>query len=150
MKNLFNFLSRCQEMAWCILNDADVKAAKETNLFQRSPFLDIQMFGDTVSKQRNTDSGMVHSTNPFGTIEEMKSPRVLKSHLPFCLLPDDIFEKSKVIICLRNPKDAMVSYYHHDKLMKSAGFVGDFQTRFDLFMNGMQLFGSYWKYTCEV
>ncbi len=58
-------------MAWCILNDADVKAAKDADLFQRSPFLDIQMFGDTVSKQRNIDSGMNDWRN-----EISKSPEI--------------------------------------------------------------------------
>ncbi len=141
---------RSQEMTWCILNNADVEAAQKTNLFLRSPFLDIHMLEDSVSEKHNTVSGTVNLTSPFGAIGQMESPRVLKSHLPFCLLNDDMFEKSKVIICLRNPKDTMVSYFHHEILMKTHGFTGDFQTSFDLFMDGMQLYGSYWKYTCKV
>ena len=45
--------------------------------------------------------------------KNMKSPRLLKSHLRGPLCPKEIREKQrKVIIVLRNPKDTLVSFYH--------------------------------------
>ena len=79
----------------------------------------------------------------------MPSPRMLKSHLRFCLLPDDLFDKSKVVICLRNPKDTVVSFYHHEKLNKLHCYIGDFPTYFDLFMDNLVFFSPYFDYVKE-
>ena len=79
-------------------------------------------------------------------LEHQHAPRLLGSHLPFCLLPESLFEKCKVIICIRNPMDTVVSKYHFEKLLKAAGFVGDFSAYFDLFMDGLDNYGSYFEY----
>jgi len=50
----------------------------------------------------------------FGPIEELKSPRLIKSHLPLALLPSKLWErKHKVIYVFRNPLDHWVSRYYH-------------------------------------
>lgn len=46
-------------------------------------------------------------------VQEAKSPRLIKSHLPLALLPSKLWErKNKVIYVFRNPLDAWVSLYY--------------------------------------
>ena len=42
-------------------------------------------------------------------------PRIIKTHLPLCLLPDSLLDTCKVIFVTRNIKDMAVSYYYHNK-----------------------------------
>lgn len=47
------------------------------------------------------------------SLEEMKSPRLMKSHLPVQLLPDEIWKKKpKLFHISRQVKDVAVSQYH--------------------------------------
>ena len=51
--------------------------------------------------------------------------RLIKTHLPLHLLPEEISSKgSKVIYIYRNPKDVIVSYYHFAKMLTYAKFEG--------------------------
>lgn len=53
----------------------------------------------------------------FDKLQQIPSPRMFNSHLPFSMLPwKQIKEKrSKVLHVYRNPKDSCVSYFHHMK-----------------------------------
>ena len=53
------------------------------------------------------------------------------------------------MLCIRNPKDTVVSYFHHEQLIAMHGYEGDFETYFDLFMDNMVLFSSYFHYVSE-
>ncbi|XP_071953788.1 sulfotransferase 1C4-like [Antedon mediterranea] len=56
------------------------------------------------------DGSTQHTHEYFGSLP---SPRMIVTHLPFHLLPTQVFEKkAKVIYVARNPKDAAVSFYH--------------------------------------
>ena len=79
----------------------------------------------------------------------MESPRTIRSHLCFDVMPEDMLEKSKVFVVMRNPKDTIVSYFHHERLLKLFDFTGDFAAYFDNFMNGHVAWGPYWEYTKE-
>jgi len=48
-------------------------------------------------------------------IEQMKGPRVFKTHDYWSWLPEKIRGSARFIYCTRNPKDQAVSYYHHIK-----------------------------------
>ncbi|OQV22566.1 putative Sulfotransferase family cytosolic 1B member 1 [Hypsibius exemplaris] len=53
---------------------------------------------------------------PIDLLDEQMSPRLIKTHLPWDLLPKSIVEKKcKMIYVYRNPKDVMVSLYHFCK-----------------------------------
>ena len=54
----------------------------------------------------------------------MQGRRVIKTHQIFDFLPPELCEWSKVIYVARNPKDTVVSFYHH--LKRKFHFLGDF------------------------
>lgn len=69
-------------------------------------------------------------------IDSLPSPRFIKTHLPFHLLPRQLREgkkKNKIIYVTRNPKDVCVSYYHHYKLLEA--YQGSFENFCKLFLN---------------
>ena len=101
-----------QEMVWCICNNFDLEAAKASLLSERVPWIDRDIVLEH-SKPIKED-GTVYELLP--AILSAESPRILKSHLPLCLLPPKLLETCKVVMCLRNPKDVVVSYYYHQKL----------------------------------
>jgi hypothetical protein len=88
-------------------------------------------------------------------IEKMPSPRVLKCHLPFDLLPPNLLDTAKVqnylnikteiilkfplqlqvIYVARNPKDAIVSLFYFHKLVNLCTFTGDLETFVDYFLD---------------
>ncbi|CAG9801248.1 unnamed protein product [Chironomus riparius] len=91
-----------QEMIWMIGNDLDYETSAKTSLDERFPFLEMSWLGPGI---------------PFDIFEmcqEMPRPRYIKSHLPYFLLPDQLWTvKPKIVYVVRNAKDAAVSWYHH-------------------------------------
>lgn len=124
-----------QEIVWNIVNGVQVERIKEP-LFGRSPFIDIPMIDNKPDR------------NPkefFSFVDKMPSPRVIKSHYPFELLPPKLLETCKVIFVCRNVKDACVSYYHHNLLIKSFAFDSAFKHFADLYMKNNILQGGYFE-----
>ena len=72
-----------------------LKKALRSNLDDRVPFIEFPCPG-------------------IKTIDELKSPRILKSHLPLQLLPPSALQTPsvKIIYVTRNPRDVAVSLYH--------------------------------------
>lgn len=70
-------------------------------------------------------------------VEKMQSPRFIKTHLPFHLLPRQIQtgeKRPKIIYISRNVKDTCVSYFHHCQLLE--GYSGTFEEFCVLFLGG--------------
>uniref|UniRef100_A0A1Y1MN96 Sulfotransferase domain-containing protein n=1 Tax=Photinus pyralis TaxID=7054 RepID=A0A1Y1MN96_PHOPY len=113
-----------QEMVWLICNDFDYEGAKETILTRRFPTLEFD--------------GVTHyNINITKTISEMKRPRLLKTHLPWSLCPDDITsysKKPKFIVVTRTPEDVCLSMFYHART--SQGFTGSFEEFCILFLAG--------------
>ena len=101
-----------QEMVWQIVNKCDFERGK-LPLFERFPFLEI----DTLIKDRPLDI--------LDNLEKQEGQRLIKTHLPLSLLPDNLLETGKVVYVARNPKDVLVSYYHHHKLVRGHDYTGD-------------------------
>jgi len=98
-----------QEITWLIMNKADTASAKEKDLFSRSPFLEMPMM--MISSDEEAEAAMTK-------LDLMTSPRLIKTHLPFELLPPNLLETCKVVFVARNVKDAAVSFFYHERLMK--------------------------------
>lgn len=77
-------------------------------------------------------------------IEEDKTPRVIKSHLPAHLLPKEVWTvKPKVIYVYRNAKDVSISMYHMFRDHKFIRLGGTIEDHFENFLNGHVVYGSY-------
>jgi len=136
-----------RELVWCIMNECDIDKAKKIKLNERIPFIDMAIladFGGNIEKELG-----MSAEQWLDKIESLPSPKILKSHLPFDLLPPNLLDKGKVIMCMRNPKDTAVSAFHHEKLLTMCGFNGDFQTYLDLFLKDLPCYSSYFEYTAE-
>lgn len=78
--------------------------------------------------------------NP-GYINELKSPRIFKTHRVYKYLP----KNGKVIYIVRNIKDTCVSYFHH--LMSDKGYFSEtFDSYFDFFIKGTVPWGTWSKH----
>ena len=135
-----------RELVWLIENDCNFKGAKDASIDVRVPCMEAGAVTDFMREWG-------HPSIQVDAIKAMKSishQRLLQSHLHSCLLPADLLDKSKVVLCLRNPKDTVVSCYHLDKILKMYDFTSDFETYFDLFMDNLIPYSSYFDYAKEL
>lgn len=86
------------------------------------------------------------------------SPRLMKTHMPFRLLCDDVQNqktKARIIYVTRNPKDAVVSYYYFDTGFYLEGVTDPrypaltFSQFLERFFNDLCICGSYWTHNLE-
>ncbi|XP_045188917.2 amine sulfotransferase-like [Mercenaria mercenaria] len=88
-----------QEIVYLLVNKLDFKTAKSRPLDERFPFLDACL------------PGMPYFRGLKG-VEEQSTPRLIKSHLHYHVLPQSLYSsKCKKIYVMRNPKDVYVSCY---------------------------------------
>jgi len=100
-----------QEMVWNILNNLDFERARKTDIDEKFFFLDMDILN---SHSHGDAPGFLDKAEA-----KVGQQRLIKSHLPLHLLPPELLTKCKVVYVARNPKDVVVSYYHHHKLTKS-------------------------------
>jgi len=133
-----------QELTWQIVNGVQLDSEESKKpLFVRSPFIEagcLRVKGDEVKDR----------PDPIDyAADQLKSPRIIKTHLPISMLPPKILETSKVLYVSRNVKDACVSYFYMDKLMKHHGLKQDYDFEdyaMKVFMKGKPIHGSYWEH----
>ena len=83
---------------------------------------------------------------------KLQSPRFMQTHLP-CQLWKTALEKCpelKIIRTIRNPKDTLVSYFHHmknDEIM--GGFNGSWDQFFQLFKDEKLPYGDFFEVNAE-
>ncbi|CAG5124238.1 unnamed protein product [Candidula unifasciata] len=72
-------------------------------------------------------------------LDELPSPRILNNHQFFEVQPKDMLRKRvKVAFIYRNPKDVVVSYYHHVKRLNDYyEYTGDFKSFLVRFAEGL-------------
>ncbi|XP_033631084.1 sulfotransferase 1A1-like [Asterias rubens] len=126
------------EIASAVLHDGDIDALNTTHNFERGPFLEM-----TVGGHQNRDLPRTHKMLAEAP---MSSPRLIKSHLPVQLLPPQVWKKKvKVIYVIRNPKDVVVSYFHHYRLFAPRDNL-QFDDHFEMFMEGTNHYGKWWDH----
>lgn len=78
-------------------------------------------------------------------VDMMLQPGVIKMHVPFNLVPYS--PEAKYIYVVRNPKDVVVSFYHHTRTLSVYNFEnGDFNDFFDIFIKGEVEFGDFFDH----
>lgn len=133
-----------QEMVWMLVNDLDYTTATSKTLEERfiylefSAIVDLPFLGDSIDKVRNAPS-----------------PRFIKTHLPAALLPCALWTvRPKLVYVCRNPKDTLVSYWHHYRGMQ--GWRGELTEFIDMFVNDQVVYAplnmnviSFWNMRAE-
>lgn len=76
----------------------------------------------------------------YEILTEMTSPRFIKSHFPFSLLPGILESGCKIIYVARNPKDVAVSWYHLNKAIKTQHYLGNFEEFWNYFQKDLSEF----------
>jgi hypothetical protein len=126
-------------MVWCIGNDLDFEKAKTLQQF-RTPLLEL-----TALMDNDKGDWMNGLGNSVELVEGMQSPRFIKSHLNWELLPAALNTvKPKVVYIARNPKDMCVSYYHYCTLVHN--MKGSFEDFCELFLKGKVPLGPIWNH----
>ncbi|XP_037085788.1 sulfotransferase 1C4-like isoform X2 [Pollicipes pollicipes] len=132
-----------QEMVWLLANDVDFEGAKSP-LHERFHFLEFAMLHDPdhvnrlVAKAKELMPQLPFDVSSLTTMQ-LGHRRFVKTHLPLSLTPPDLLSKAKVVYVARNPKDMLVSYFNHLKLLKMQGFDSDLETLFEYFIKGQAL-----------
>jgi hypothetical protein len=128
-----------REMVWMIVNDCNFKGA-EIPLNERSPFL--EKAGLDVQ-----DASYTNALEQIKNRKDGKESLIIKTHLPFKLLPREItsqVKKPKIIYITRNAKDTCVSYYHFIKLVW--GYRSDFSEFCELFLGEKAPYSPFWNH----
>jgi len=90
-------------------------------------------------------------TPEIDKIDQMPPPRILKTHLQYRFLKDQL-EKCpmRVIVMIRNPKDVLVSLFHFYKMNKTHGpYTGTWEQFFDMFKQGQLVYGDWFEHTLD-
>ncbi|KAL7048756.1 hypothetical protein ACKWTF_003479 [Chironomus riparius] len=124
--------TRAQEMVWLVANDCDFESALKHESDVRCPYFDHP--GWSFLFRKNTMAC---------SLDEMPSPRILKTHLPVQLLPDQVWtKKPKIIYVSRDVKDVAVSNYHFWYSLAVKRKM-DMEEYFDSFMNDTIVYAPY-------
>ena len=124
---LFSGTTWVQEIVWQILNDGRIS---EERVESRYPFLEKSQLFDRPGDESDGQKDSVTSR---------PSPRLIKSHLPYHVIPmsKEEVKRSKYIYVARNPKDVAVSFYHFVQSFDPGSyFNGTWEFFVKLFLEG--------------
>jgi len=111
-----------KEMVWLIMNNADTKKASEVKNARRAPWFErtavLPGYGD--------------HPESFNECDKMTSPRLIKTHLSYEMLPRQLQGK-RLIYVTRNPRDVCVSLHNHFKLLFA--YTGSMEDLAEIFLS---------------
>ena len=111
------------------------KPAEPSDILRKIPFIETEW-----------PDGRTGADN----FRNLESPRFMKTHLPYELWKDQLDKHPNltVIQTVRNPKDALVSYFHHLRSDCQLGaFHGNWDHYFELFKEKKLPWGDYFENT---
>ncbi|XP_014481470.1 PREDICTED: sulfotransferase 1 family member D1-like isoform X2 [Dinoponera quadriceps] len=138
-----------QELIWLVANDMNFDEAGRTSLLDRFPFLDISVIIEDEALEKTPMKNEQKMNDSVKFVQERPSPRFIKSHMPFELLPKVVNSDCKIIYVARNPKDVVVSWYYFQKEIEVVKYNGNFEQFCDGFMNDRTLYSPYWEHVKE-
>ncbi|XP_063055197.1 amine sulfotransferase-like [Engraulis encrasicolus] len=110
-----------------LIFEEDFPDMADTNQFVRMPWLEF------------LEKGKEYHSRP--------SPRLFCSHLQEHLMPRALHQpRGKIIYVTRNPKDAMVSYFHFAKFMKKLDSPSDYDEMLEKFFTGYMVGGCWFDH----
>ncbi|XP_073483894.1 sulfotransferase 6B1-like isoform X1 [Aquarana catesbeiana] len=116
----------------------------------------VQILHEVVSMIKNQevvlDQPMIEFGNPqmLERLKERPSPRIMSSHLIFEVIPKSFIEKkTKILMVIRNPKDAAISFFNFYKSMPALPTYESWNLFFKDFIHGNVCYGSYFDYIVE-
>ncbi|KAF2362860.1 Sulfotransferase domain [Trinorchestia longiramus] len=143
-----------QELVWHLVNGFDYERAR-TSIEKRFPMLE----SDCVIDRRVFEFPEVAERMkeelpppPFFTLNftrDLPDRRTIKTHMPFSLLSPDLITTAKVVYVTRDPRDVVVSFYHHHKIIASHGFKGTLEEFVDDFIDEKVMFSPFWSHLRE-
>ncbi|XP_036150071.1 sulfotransferase 4A1 [Monomorium pharaonis] len=136
-----------QELIWLVANDMNFNEAHQRYLLERFPFIEIGALYDDYMVPQYISDRINTEKHSIKFVQDQPSPRFIKSHLPFELLPTVVNSTCKIIYVARNPKDVAVSYYIFHKHFMD--FQGTFEQFCNNFMNNNVLWSPYWEHVKE-
>ncbi|XP_037084335.1 sulfotransferase family cytosolic 1B member 1-like [Pollicipes pollicipes] len=118
-----------QELVWRVVHgETSVNSGGGATLEYRFPLLD-EPYADIMK---------------MTPIHDMEDPRLIKTHLPYDLLPPSVHTgNAKVLYVSRDPRDVCVSYYHFFRMINYAEYRGTFQEFRDSFVRGEVMYAPY-------
>ena len=125
-----------QEIIYGIVNCKNLQESEEqpVHIMKRFPFLEMTM-------------------EPFcgvKILENMPSPRLIKTHLRKYFFVQPLKQKNKIVVVMRNVKDAIVSFYYHYQSSDGLNFDGhDFDEFFDLFREKHLVYGDWYDWVLD-
>ena len=124
-----------------ILGIMKSQAKLDDMIFQQSPFIELPFF----ETREEADKHFPNRNFPLkGEIDCIPAPIIFKSHLPHFLIPKN--PKAKYIYCFRNPKDNVISCYHHTCGKKMFEYDGTFNDYFEIYTKGHVEDGSWFDH----
>ncbi|XP_071514793.1 sulfotransferase 1C4-like [Panulirus ornatus] len=152
-----------QEIVWTMKNNPDLNNPEaKIPTRRRVHFLDFDMLTSSknIPSYENNPACMAafRKVYPNGNIkdgvmlqlvEATPDPRTIKTHLPFSLLSPDLLDTAKVVYLARNPKDVVVSYLHHSRILRLHGYTGSMDQFVQYFVDDDLVYGPYWLHVKE-
>ncbi|XP_029462916.1 sulfotransferase 1C1-like isoform X2 [Rhinatrema bivittatum] len=122
-----------QEIVDLINNEGDLEKARRAPFYVRIPFLEL--------------SSSISSIPAMEILETSPSPRTIKTHLPFQLVPKSFWKLNcKTIYVARNAKDSVVSFYFFDKMNSMQPEPGPWHEYLQNFMEEKLSWGSWYDH----
>ncbi|XP_061612921.1 sulfotransferase 1 family member D1-like [Phyllopteryx taeniolatus] len=116
-----------------LLHKGDVESCRRAPITIRTTFLEATI--------------RLRSKSGVDQLKEMDPPRVIKTHLPFQLVPLGFWEKKcKTIYVARNAKDTLVSFYYFHHMNKTCPEPGTWDDFIHKFMRDELQWGSWYDH----